>query len=221
MIIDKNAFTAEELAQFDALIAKAKVDPEANQEAMKECAPSGKKPAKKAGPNIDPKIDNEMEEEDDMEDEMEKGKCKNGGCKKSAPETSPEIQKALEEMQALKKSFEMKEMTEVAKKYAPLGKKEEELAQTLYDMKKSNEANYNAYIAILDESLGIVEKSGIFSEIGKSAGNASTSGGAVAKAEAKADAIMKADPTMSYTDAIAKAWEDPALMAEYDAEYNG
>ena len=43
--------------------------------------------------------------------------------------------------------------------------------------------------------------------------------GAVAKAEAKAAEIMKADPNATYTEAIAKAWEDPALMAEYDAEY--
>lgn len=201
--IDKSVFTAEELEQYEALIAKATVDPEAAKKEMDEedipPVPPKKKPAEKA----------------EVDDDMEKGKCK-----KSASETSPEIQAALEEMQALKKSIEMKEMTEVAKKYAPLGKKEDELAKTLYDMKKSNEDNYNAYIAILDESLGIVEKSGIFSEIGKSAHGAS-SGGAVAKAEAKAQEIMKSDPNMGYAAAIAKAWEDPALMAEYDAEYNG
>ena len=39
--------------------------------------------------------------------------------------------------------------------------------------------------------------------------------------ETKAQEIMKSNPSMDYTTAIAKAWEDPALMAEYDAEYNG
>ena len=61
----------------------------------------------------------------------------------------------------------------------------------------------------------------MFGEIGKSAGGYSTAGGAVSKAETKAKEIMKADPDMTYEAAIAKAWEDPVLMAEYDAEYSG
>ena len=199
--IDKSAFTAEELETYEALIAKATVDPEANKEEVEEEVPpvaaSKKKPAKKA------------EEEEPVE------------TKKSAAEAAPELKQAMEELAALKKSFEMKDMTEVAKKYAPLGKKEEELAQILYDMKKSNEANYNAYIAILDESLGIVEKSGIFAEIGKSASNGVSGSSAVAKAEAKAREIQKSDSSISWDAAIAKAWEDPQLMAEYDAEYYG
>ena len=200
--IDKSAFTAEELATYEALIAKATVNPEANKEEMEEEVPSV--PAKK-------QTKKPVEKEDDEPVET----------KKSAAEASPELKQAMEELAALKKSFEMKDMTEVAKKYAPLGKKEDELAKTLYDMKKSNEANYNAYIAILDESLGIVEKSGIFAEIGKSASNGVSGSSAVAKAEAKAREIQKSDSSISWDAAIAKAWEDPQLMAEYDAEYNG
>ena len=121
----------------------------------------------------------------------------------------------------LKKSIEMKDMTEIAKKYAPLGKNETELAQTLYDMKKSNEANYNAYIAVLDESLGLVEKSGLFTEVGKSfSGN--PAGGVVAKVEAAANDIMKSDASLTREEAIAKAWIDhPEFVREYDAEYKG
>ena len=200
--IDKSAFTAEELETYEALIAKATVDPEANKEEVEEEVPSA--PAKK-------QTKKPVEKEDD--DPVE--------TKKSAPEASPELKQAMEELAALKKSFEMKDMTEVAKKYAPLGKKEDELAKTLYDMKKSNEANYNAYIAILDESLGIVEKSGIFAEVGKSASNGVSGSNAGAKAEAKAREIQKSDSSISWDAAIAKAWEDPQLMAEYDAEYNG
>ena len=194
MKIDKSVFTAEERAQYEALIAKAKVDPEAAEEEMEEEKPEvpfKKKPAQEETP-------------------MEKS-------------ASPELKAALEELADLKKSFEMNEMTQVAKKYSKLGKKEDELAATLYEMKKSNEANYNAYIAILDESLGLVEKSGLFTEIGKSAGNggAATGTGAVAKAEAKATELMKSDATLDYDSAIAKAWQDPAILAEYDAEYHG
>lgn len=189
MKIDKSRFDAAELAQWNALIAKGMVNPEAGEEEMEDEKPPfpPKKPAQKS------------------EDE----------CNKSA---DPALAAALEELATLKKSYEMGEMLKVAKKYAPLGKKEDELANTLYEMKKSNEANYNAYIAVLDESLGMVEKSGMFAEIGKSAGGYSANG-AVAKAEAKAHEIMKSNPNIDYDTAIAKAWDDPALMAEYDAEF--
>lgn len=194
MKIYKSNFSAEELEQWEALVAKGKVAPEEAQEEMQEeipVTPPVKKPTQKA-------------EVEDMN--------------KSA---SPEITAALQELQDLKKSIEMKDLTEVAKKYAPLGKKEDELAQTLYEMKKSNEANYNAYIAILDESLGMVEKSGLFAEVGKSY-SGSTTGGAVAKVEAKANEIMKSDPTMSRDEAVAKAWIDnPDLVREYEEEYKG
>lgn len=192
MKIYKSNFSAEELAQWEALVAKGKVAPEEAQEEMQDDIPDNppaKKPTEKA-------------EVEDMT--------------KSA---SPEIAAALQELQDLKKSLEMKDMTEIAKKYAPLGKKEDELAQTLYEMKKSNPANYDAYVAILDESLGMVEKSGLFAEIGKSAGG-SSAGNVQSKVEAKAQEIMKSD-NVDYNTAIAKAWEDPALMAEYDNEYFG
>lgn len=194
MKIYKSNFSEDELKQWEALVAKGKVAPEKNQEEMEEEIPEGSpetKPTEKA-------------EVENME--------------KSA--TSPEITAALERMEALEKSFEMKEFTEIAKKYAPLGEKEDELAQRLYDMKKSNEANYDAYIAILEKSLGIVEKSGLFTEIGKSAGNADN-GSVQSKVEAKAQDLMKSDSTLDYNTAIAKAWEDPALLAEYDTEYHG
>lgn len=199
--IDKSKFTAEQLAAYEELVAigKADVDPAAAEEEYEGDMPPAppKKPTKKA-------------EVDDMEPAK----------KSAAPTADPQVQAALDELANLKKSFEMKEMTEVAKKYAPLGKKEDELAQTLYDMKKSNEANYNAYISILDESLAIVEKTGLFAEIGKST-SGSGNGSATSKAEARAQEIMKSNPDMDYNTAIAKAWEDPALMAEYDAEYHG
>lgn len=197
MMIDKSIFSAEELAQYEALIAKAKVDPEAAEGEMEEEQPVfPPKKAKKAEVE-------DFEEGEEPDDAM-----------KSA---SPEILAALKRLETLEKSFEMKEFAEIAKKYAALGENEEDLAATLYNMKKSSPANYNAYIEVLDKSLGIVEKSGLFAEIGKS--NASAPVGAVAKAEAKAQEIMKNEPNTTYTDAIAKAWMDPAIMAEYDAEY--
>lgn len=190
--IDKSVFSAEELEQYEALIAKATVNPEANEEEMEEEMPPFPPKKKKT----------EKAEVEDME--------------KSA---SPELKAALERLETLEKSLKMKEFTDIAKKYAPLGEKEDELAERLFEMKKSNEANYNAYIDILDKSLGLVEKSGVFTEIGKS--NTKYGGGSVEdKIQAKADEIMKSYSDMDRTEAIAKAWEEsPELMAEYDAEY--
>ena len=207
--IDKSVFTAEERAVYEALIAKATVDPEATEEEMREEVRMKERKGKR------PEIEVDYEDEEDVE--MDKGNTKKCSTRKSA---SPELAKAMERLETLEKSIEMKEFTEIAKKYAPLGEKEEELAQTLYDMKKSNEANYNAYINILDKSLGLVEKSGIFAEIGKSAYGAGLAGNAVAKVEAVASEIMKSDTTISREMAIAKAWEThPELVAEYEAEY--
>lgn len=191
--IDKSRFTAEQLAQYNALVAigKADVDPEAAEEEMEEEKPPFPKKTKKA-------------EVEDME--------------KSA---SPELTAALERLERLEKAADMKEFTDIAKKYAPLGEKEDELAKTLYEMKKSNPANYDAYIKVLDKSLAMVNKSGLFAEIGKSASGATYSGSVEAKIEAKANDIMKSDPNMDRVSAIAKAWAtSPELMAEYDSEYH-
>ena len=199
-VIDKSRFNDEQLAQYEALVAigKAEVDPAANHEELE-----GEEPT------VPPKKNTVKEEVPNME--------------KSAPEMTPELKAAMDDLADLKKSFEMKEMVEVAKKYAALGKDENKLAQTLYDMKKSNEANFNAYISVLDESLGLVEKSGMFAEIGKSGhgGKYDSLTGVEAKVEAKARDIQKAAPDMGWDEAVAKAWEDPELAAEYDAEYFG
>ena len=203
LTIDKSAFSPEELKQYEALIAKAAVDPEAGEKKMEEEKPPfppKKQPAEKA----------EFEDEGGFPEEEEP-------AKKSA---DPALTAALERLATLEKSYETEKFAGIAKKYAPLGEKEEDLAKTLYEMKKSNAANYDAYIKVLDQSLSLVEKSGLFAEIGKSAGGYSVSG-PEAKAEAKAQEIMKADPNISHTAAIAKAWEDPALFAEYDSEYMG
>lgn len=203
--IDKSLFTAEELANYEALIAKATVDPE---KAQKEMADE-EMPRKR-------RFFEEFKEED--EDETEKADAKKSNCKKS---TSPEIAKAMERLEKLEKSLEMKQFTEIAKKYAPLGENEEDLAKTLYDMHKSNEANYDAYIAVLDKSLGLIEKSGIFAEIGKSY-RGDSARGAVGKVEELASQIMKSDTSLTREQAMVKAWENhPELIGEYESEYRG
>lgn len=202
--IDKSRFDADELEAYNYLIAKALVDPEAGEEEMEEEMPPAETEKKKR-----PRFFEEPEE-------TEKG-C---NTKKSIdPEFAEALQRQQERLEALEKSAAMKEFTEIAKKYAPLGEDEATLAKTLYDMHNASEDSYNAYIGLLDKSLNVVEKSGIFAEIGKS-GNAAGDGTTVGRVETIAKSYMESDPTMTPEQAMVKAWEsNPELIAEYDREY--
>lgn len=220
-VIDKSRFNPAQLAQYEELVAigKAEVDPEANQEEMEEEFPTEdpakkgcKKPAKKGCKNPAKKM---VEEETEVE------------TKKSAPtefELPDFVKDAIAKSEAFIEEQQKKEQVDLAKKYDILGQKPEELGAQLYELKKSNPDMYNTCISMLDSQVALIEKSPMFAEIGKS-GNAlgeyNGLSGAEAKADAKAKEIMKADPGKSYTEAIAKAWEDPYLAAEYDAEYFG
>ena len=205
--IDKSLFSPEELAMYQALIAKASVDPEGAQKQMEEETELPPAPPRAAEP-----------EEPETEEEVETEKCVTRTRKSDA---DPVLEKALDRLDALEKSAEMKELTGVAKKYAVLGDNEAELVQTLYGLKKSdNPANYDAYIKVLDKSLALVEKSGIYAEIGKSGRGQGGAGSALDRVEAAASEIQKSDPTLSREQAVVKAWEaNPDLLAEYESEY--
>ena len=198
--IDKNLFTEQDRKDWDRLVAKGmvKVDP-ADNDPHGAPAPS----AAPATPATDPVVEKSAPAEFEMPDF---------------------VKDAIAKSEAFIEEQQKKEMVDLAKKYDILGQKPEELGPQLYELKKSNKAMYNTVIATLDNQVALIEKSPIFAEIGKSGhagGSYNGLHGAEAKADAKAQEIMKADPNMSYTEAIAKAWEDPALAAEYDAEYFG
>ena len=74
----------------------------------------------------------------------------------------------------------------------------------------------------MDAQVDLVEKSGLFSEIGKS-GNYNYQSVAKSEPETKVETIaksyMEADPKLDYNSAIAKAWaNNPELMAAYEEE---
>lgn len=147
----------------------------------------------------------------------------------ASSELHPEVAKALADFQALekkrnaeieelKKSLEIERLTSVAKKYEVLGKNAEELAKKLYDMKKAG--SYDDYIALLDESLNTVEKSGVFGEIGSN--NQGSTGPEAAIGMKAAELAKSATGGMSSPDAVIKAWEEnPELAAEYEKNYTG
>ena len=131
----------------------------------------------------------------------------------------PAVRAELEGLKKFREEAEAREIAEVAKKYAVIGKKEDELVPLFKSLRAAGGTAYNDMIAILDQTVAAVEKSGVFSEIGKSGHGSGTAGAAEAKIEGIAKGYMEKDSSLDYASAVAKAWEDnPELMDEYEAE---
>ena len=196
--IDKSLLSAEEQTTLEAL--------------MKKCTVEDGDPAPAPAPSVDPAPAVEPKAEPAAQDPAP------APAVDTQKSVDPTLAKALAEVDDLRKSIEMGQLKEIAKKYVPLGKKEEELAQTLYDLKKSGQANYDAYIKVLDESLDLVNKSGVFAELGKSThGPVSMDSGVVAQVEGIAKGYRDADPTLDYNTSMMRAWENnPELLAQYE-----
>ncbi len=131
----------------------------------------------------------------------------------------PAVRAELESLKKFREDAEARELTEVAKRYVIIGKKEEELVPLLKSLKAAGGTAYSDMIAVLDQAVAAVEKSGVFSEIGKSGHGSNAAGAAEAKIETIAKGYMEKDSSLDYTAAVAKAWEDnPELMSEYETE---
>ena len=131
----------------------------------------------------------------------------------------PAVKAELESLKKFREDAEARELTEVAKRYAIIGKTEAELVPLFKNLRAAGGTAYNDMIAVLDQAVATVEKSGAFSEIGKSGHGSGAVGAAEAKVEAIAKGYMEKDSSLDYASAMAKAWEDnPELMAEYEAE---
>ena len=195
MKIDKSKLTPEELAALEAIEKKAGIQDEPANEP---------KPAdvnKGAGDQAAPTA---------------------AGGESAAAEEGEDIYKGLHpavkaELESLRKTadaLEDRELTEIAKKYEIIGKKPEELVPMFKNLKAAGGDAYDQMITILDASVTAVEKSGIFSEIGKK-GNGETD--AWAALEKHADEIQKSMPSMTRAQAIDKACEQhPELVHEYE-----
>lgn len=127
--------------------------------------------------------------------------------------------KIMEPIQKRAEEAEQKSLEEVAKKYELLGTKAEDLVPVLKSMKATSDEAYNKFIASMDNNLAVIQKSGLFEEIGKSGGahtgNDDTEG--VAKMNAKVAEIKKSMPNL--TDAQAQdivMQNDPELRAMFD-----
>ena len=121
MRIDKSKFSPEELAQYTALVAKATVpdnesDPSGNP--APESAPAGGEtnkgePTQKGAPSPGTAPENPAPSGDPSPEDTKKS------------EVPPALAAALERMEQMEKSIEMKGLEELAKKYEPMGEKPE------------------------------------------------------------------------------------------------
>lgn len=130
-------------------------------------------------------------------------------AKKDTAEVHPEVKKALDEVAELKKSMELEKMVMVAKKYEVIGKKADELAPKLYELKKAGEDHYNDYVAILDEMVTASANSEIFKEYG-SGGRAGATDldGVVAE-------LRKSMPNATQAELVIKAYETNPNLDPY------
>lgn len=127
--------------------------------------------------------------------------------------------KIMEPIQKRAEEAEQKSLEEVAKKYELLGTKAEDLVPVLKSMKETSDEAYNNFIASMDNNLAVIQKSGLFEEIGKSGGahtgNNYTEG--AAKMNAKVAEIKKAMPNLMDAQAQDIVMQnDPELRAMFD-----
>lgn len=129
----------------------------------------------------------------------------------------PALQEELRKAREFRKNVENQQLTEVAKKYALLGKKPEELVPVLKSLKDAGGSAYDDMIGLLDSNLAAVEKSGVFSEIGKRGSEVGSGNDAWGKIEAAAQEVIKSKPGMRWADAVdAACCAHPELVQEYE-----
>lgn len=126
----------------------------------------------------------------------------------------PAVKAELEGLKKFREEAESRELSEIAKRYAIIGKKEEELVPMLKSLRAAGGTAYSDMIALLDQAVDTVEKSGAFSEIGKSGNGSSAEGGAWAEAEAKAVELMKSKTELSKAQALDEVFKTNPELAE-------
>ena len=217
--INKSKMTAEERAAYEELIKKYAVETEEQTEEL----------VGKSAPKV---------EDPDIVDDSEVTKTQKSVTPPPAAPTTetsadtgddiykglhPAVRARLEALEKRAAEAEERELLDVAKKYEIVGEKPEELVKTLKSLKDAGGTAYNDMISVLDRSVAMVEKSGVFSEIGKSFSGNPVASIKKSAAESKIDTIakgyMEKDSTLTYNAALAKAWEDhPELLDEYEVE---
>lgn len=130
----------------------------------------------------------------------------------------PAVRAEMEALRKFREESENRELAEVAKKYAIIGKKEEELVPLLKSLRAAGGTAYADMIALMDSAVSAVEKSGAFGEIGKN-GHQDPEGGSWAQAEARATELMKSKTGITKQQALDEVFKaDPELAAKCEKE---
>lgn len=207
MKIDKSKLTAEEVAALEAIEKKAGIpdEPPTGGDTPPASAPAPEPTPTAKAATVPTSAAPAAHVTDDGGEDIYKG-------------LHPAVRAELERLRKQADAAEERELQEVAKKYEIIGKKSDELVPLLKSLKAAGGDAYDQMIAVLDASVAAVEKSGIFSEIGKSGGAAvSGADNAWAQIVKHAEAIQKAAPTMAWAEAVDKACEQhPDLVHEYE-----
>lgn len=193
MKIDKSKLTPEEVAALEAIEKKAGIQDEPAGEPTPTDVNKGAASQAVPTPGAEPEAGHG--------EDIYKG-------------LHPLVKAELEKLRKAADAAEDRELAEIAKKYEIVGKKAEELVPLFKSLKAAGGNAYEQMIAVLDASVTAVEKSGIFSEIGKK-GNGETN--AWTAIEKHADEIQKSMPNLTRAQAVDKACEQhPELVHEYE-----
>lgn len=185
--LDKSKLNAEELAQLEAIEKKALIEDDESD----DTADGVEKNADK-------------ENNDGADDDIYKG-------------LHPAVKAEMERLKKRADEAEQRELLDVAKSYEIIGKKPDELAETLKVLKAAGGSAYNDMIATMDAAVEAVEKAGVFSEIGKNGDGANASDKAWAQIEKHAKDIQKSKPELSWEQAVdTAAQQHPELVQEYE-----
>lgn len=126
----------------------------------------------------------------------------------------PAVKAELEHLRKAVNAQEDRELAAVAKKYEVIGKKPEDLIPVLKSLKGTSA--YDEMISVMDAAVDAVEKSALFTEIGKTGHG---TGDAMKQANEKAAEIMKADPNLSHAQALDRVFQqNPELAAQVEKE---
>ena len=126
----------------------------------------------------------------------------------------PAVKAELEHLRKAVNAQEDRELETVAKKYEVIGKKPEELIPVLKSLKGTSA--YDEMISVMDAAVDAVEKSALFTEIGKTGHG---TGDTMKQANEKAAEIMKADSNLSHAQALDRVFQqNPELAAQVEKE---
>lgn len=204
MRIDKSKLTPEERAFYEAIEKKAGVEDGTETGVQDSIAPETLAEPE-VQKSVAPEQKEAVQEPSEGDSDIYKG-------------LHPEVRAEIESLRKFREEAETRELMSIAKKYEVIGKKAEELVPTLKSLKAAGGTAYIDMIAVLDEAVNTVEKSGAFSEIGKS-GHGTGEVSAWAEADAKAVELMKSRAGLTKAQALDEVLQaDPELAERCEKE---